>query len=220
MSTEAHVLVRFGRWEAIDALTVPEETDTYIMTQATHHFAKGIADAVRGRVPSAETHLTSLVDLTENNPAMATRLLHNCTAQEMLAVSVALLRGEIAYRKQEFDEAWSHLRTAVAREDALPYDEPWGQMQPSRHALAGLLLEQGHVKEARTVYLEDLTPGDRGNAYPDNPWSLRGLVKCATAEGQPPEDIAHLEQRLTEASADADVAIFASCACCKAASGD
>jgi hypothetical protein len=49
-----------------------------------------------------------------------------------------------------------HLRTAVEMEDALPYDEPWGIMQPCRHALGALLLEQNLVDEAIEVYLADM----------------------------------------------------------------
>lgn len=44
-------------------------------------------------------------------------------------------------------------------EDSLPYDEPWGWMQPVRHALGALLLEQGSVADAEIVYREDLGLG-------------------------------------------------------------
>ena len=54
------------------------------------------------------------------------------------------------------DAAFEHLRRAIALDDALPYDEPWGWMQPTRHAYGALLLEQDRVEEAETVYAEDL----------------------------------------------------------------
>ena len=38
----------------------------------------------------------------------------------------------------------------------MAYDEPWGWMQPTRHAYGALLLEQGHVEEAAAVYAADL----------------------------------------------------------------
>jgi hypothetical protein len=44
-------------------------------------------------------------------------------------------------------------------EDDLPYDEPWGWMQPIRHALGALLVEQGRAAEAEAVYREDLGLG-------------------------------------------------------------
>jgi hypothetical protein len=50
--------------------------------------------------------------------------------------------GEIEYRRGAFDAAFAHLRASVKLDDDLPYDEPWGWMQPTRHALGALLLEQ------------------------------------------------------------------------------
>ena len=67
-----------------------------------------------------------------------------------------MLRGEILYRQAKYDEAFAALRQAIAFEDTLPYDEPWGWMQPARHALGALLLEQGHTDEAEAVFREDL----------------------------------------------------------------
>jgi len=37
----------------------------------------------------------------------------------------------------------------VALDDNLKYDEPWGWMQPARHALRALLLEQARVMRDR-----------------------------------------------------------------------
>jgi hypothetical protein len=44
----------------------------------------------------------------------------------------------------------------VALDGALSYEEPWSWMQPPRHALRALLLEQGEVEEAAAVYTADL----------------------------------------------------------------
>jgi hypothetical protein len=53
-----------------------------------------------------------------------------------------MLDGEVAYRQGAHDEAFAHLRRAIELDDT-PYDEPWGWMQPTRHAYGALLLEQG-----------------------------------------------------------------------------
>ena len=66
-----------------------------------------------------------------------------------------MLEGEIAYRRGDHDVAFARLRAAIALEDDLPYAEPWGWMQPIRHALGALLLEQGRAAEAEVVYRED-----------------------------------------------------------------
>ncbi|MCZ9340563.1 hypothetical protein NGM37_22665, partial [Streptomyces sp. TRM76130] len=60
------------------------------------------------------------------------------------------------YRKGDHEAAFAALRRAVELDDGLPYDEPWGWMQPTRHAYGALLLEQGRAAEAEAVYRADL----------------------------------------------------------------
>ena len=45
-------------------------------------------------------------------------------------------------------------------------------MQPLRHALGALLLEDGRFQEAEGVYRADLA------RHADNGWSLHGLAEC------------------------------------------
>ena len=77
------------------------------------------------------------------------RRIHNNTVVDLLAIAEEMLNGELEYRRGNFDAAFTHLRRSVALDDALPYDEPWGWMQPARHALRALLLERGHFKKRR-----------------------------------------------------------------------
>ena len=90
---------------------------------------------------------------------MGNRRLHNNMVADILATKAEMLHGEIEYRQGNFAKAFADLRTAVEMEDALPYDEPWGIMQPCRHALGALLLEQNLVNEAIEVYLADMASG-------------------------------------------------------------
>ena len=60
-------------------------------------------------------------------------------------MGAALLDGELAYHQGRHEEAYAHLRQAVELDDNLSYTEPWAWMHPPRHALAALLLDQGHV---------------------------------------------------------------------------
>ena len=133
----------------------------------------------------------------------------------------AMLDGEIEYRKKNFDVAFARLRDAVKLEDSLPYDEPWGWMQPTRHALGALLLEQGRVDEAQSVYREDLGLGgklSRAQIHPDNVWSLRGLNDCLLARGQEATPEGRLvAQRLMLAESRTDNIVGASCFCAQAA---
>ena len=99
-------------------------------------------------------------------------------------------QGEIAYRRGEFDAAFAHLRKSVELDDNLPYDEPWGWMQPTRHALGALLLEQGRVEEAAAVYRADLGVDrtlSRCCQHPENVWSLHGFHECLMRLGKQAE---------------------------------
>ena len=143
------------------------------------------------------------------------RYLHNAKCVQLLAIAERMLAGEIAYRRGEYDAAFAHLRAASALEDDLPYDEPWGWMQPVRHALGALLLEQGRVAEAEAVYREDLGLGGalpRAQIHPDNVWALRGLLDCLERRGETAE-AALIRQRVEIAAARADVPVAVSCFC-------
>jgi len=219
MAIWVHVLIRFGRWQQIIDEELPEDGDLYANLTATLHYAKGVAHAARGEVAEAERQRTLFFAARDRMPEG--RRMHNVLCLDQLGVAEAMLDGEIEYRKGNYDVAYASLRTAVDREDLLPYDEPWGWMQPSRHALGALLLEQGHVAEAETVYREDLGLGgtlSRAQTHPDNVWSLRGLNDCLAARGA--ADTAEgilVAQRLALAESRADRPVGASCFCAQAA---
>src|SRR6185295_4832292 len=97
----------------------------------------------------------------------------------------------------------------------LQYIEPWAWMHPPRHALAALLLEQGHHEEAEAIYRDDL--GLTGNIqrcaqHPDNVWSLHGLVECLQRKG-PSEELEVLQTKLKHALTLGDTPITSSCMC-------
>ena len=215
LAMEPHVLIRFGRWQQIIDMAQPEDPVTYATLNATLFYAKGLAHAALGQVPHAlemeEKFLTAHVP--------DTRLVHNNTVVDLLEVAKEMLRGEILYREERYDEAYAALRRSVALEDALHYDEPWGWMQPTRHALGALLYEQGHVVEAEEVYRQDLglVPGlPRACVHPENVWALKGLHDCLASRGETVE-IVHVKQQLDRALARADTEVAASCFCAQAA---
>lgn len=217
MAMKPHILIRFGRWEECIALKPPDDPDLYLTLAATTHYARALGFAATGRVTEAETE--ERVFLAAKARVPATRLLHNNTVVDLLEIAAEMLRGEIEYRKENYDAAFAHLRRSVALDDALPYDEPWGWMQPARHALGALLLEQGHIAEAEAVYREDLGLGgqlSRATVHPDNVWSLKGLHDCLVARNETVERVL-IRQRLDLALARADRAVGASCFCAQKA---
>ena len=208
-----HVLVRFGRWDELVAQPLPEDPELYCTTTAMVLYGRGVAQAALGDVASAAATREQFVQAVARVPE--TRYLFNNTALDILAVAGAMLDGEIAYRQGRFDEGFAHLREAIVLDDALPYDEPWGWMQPTRHAYGALLLEQGRVDEAAAVYAADLglDPAvSRSVHHPANVWSLHGYHESLERLGR--DDEARIvAQQLAVASARADVPVLASCAC-------
>jgi len=208
-----HVLIRFGRWDELIAEPLPVNTELYCSTAATVHYGRGIAHAATGQLPQAAAERAAFTAAYARIPE--SRYLFNNTSRDILAVAAAMLDGEIAYRVGNFDEAFDHLRRAVELDDALPYDEPWGWMQPTRHAYGALLLEQGRVAEAAGVYAADLGLDptlSRPCQHPGNVWSLHGYHECLQRLGRSAE-AAIIGRQLELARARADVPVVASCAC-------
>jgi tetratricopeptide (TPR) repeat protein len=213
LAMRVHVLIRFGRWQDILDLPMPADPALYCVTTAMLRYAKGVACAALGQVAEAEAEreLFRLAQVA----VPATRMLFNNTCADILAVAGAMLDGELDYRKGNVEAAFACLRRAIEIDDGLPYDEPWGWMQPTRHAYGALLLEQGRVAEAETVYRADLGFDDtlpRACQHPGNVWSLHGFHECLVRLGQLGE-AAIIEQQLKLTAALADVPIESSCFC-------
>jgi tetratricopeptide (TPR) repeat protein len=215
ISIKQHVLVRFGKWREIIAQDLPKDRQLYCNTTAMMHYAKGVAHAALGEVPAAQAEQALFRAAAKLVPP--SRYMHNVPCTSLLAIAEKMLEGEIAYRRGEHDTAFARLREAVALEDDLPYDEPWGWMQPVRHALGALLLEQGRAAEAEAVYREDLGLAGtlpRAQVHPDNLWSLRGLLDCLERRGETVE-AKLIRQRVELTAARADLPVQVSCFCAR-----
>ncbi|ESX90598.1 MULTISPECIES: tetratricopeptide repeat protein [unclassified Mesorhizobium] len=209
----AHVQVRFGRWQEIIDEPMVAEPELYVLTAAMQHYAKGVAHATLKQFSAAERERENFRRHIEAIPPER-RFLSNPT-RASLAVGAALLDGELAYHQGRHDEAYAHLRHAVELDDNLSYTEPWAWMHPPRHALAALLLDQGHTEEAEQVYRDDLGLSGRVQRcaqHPDNVWALHGLVECLKRRGESVE-MPGLQAKLAGALTKADVTITSSCLC-------
>ncbi|KAL4982633.1 hypothetical protein BDW68DRAFT_170507 [Aspergillus falconensis] len=208
-----HVMVRFGMWEELKCKEPPQDQTLYAGTTATTYYARAIAYAATGDIPSARTEQAIFHQAWARVPE--TRRAYNGKLIDVLKVADAMLEGEIEYRCANYDKAFAALRRAIDLEDKLPYSEPWSWMQPVRHAYAALLMEQGHLEEALQVYRADLgldTSVIRPRRHPNNVWSLQGYHECLVRLGRA-DEAAVIEQPLTLALAVADVPIKASCFC-------
>lgn len=88
-------------------------------------------------------------------------------------------------------------------------------MQPTRHAYAALLMEQGRIEDAAAAYKADLGFDDtlpRARQHPNNVWALHGYHECLLKLGKN-DEAGIVGQQLRIALAVADVTVSASCYC-------
>jgi hypothetical protein len=141
------------------------------LTAAAWHFARARALAETGHRAGAETERAAFLDAKAKIPADAP--WGNNTAADVLGVAeeslAAILEGDAAARV-------AHWKGAIARQDALVYDEPPGWYYPVRESLGAELLRAGRANEAEAVFRADL---DRN---PRSPRSLLGLKASLEAQ--------------------------------------
>lgn len=201
-ATPLHVMVRFGMWEEI--LLEPAPAPGLEAHRAVWYYARALALTSLGRVEEASTEYSRF--LVAKHAVPESRLLFQNSVAKILEVADALLTGELEYRKGNFEQAFVLLRRAVELDEQMNYDEPWGWMEPARHALGALLTEQGRYEEASAVYEANLA------RFPENGWALHGLAECQEEMGKTAEAQATRE-RFERAWSRSDITISGSCFC-------
>lgn len=208
-----HVLIRFGRWQDIVDTPMPECPVLYCVSTAMHHYAKAVAYAALKKFDAAKEQRLLFHEAACCIPS--DRKFFNNNAVVMLGIAEKMLDGELEYHMGNYTIAYEHLRESVCRNDMLEYSEPWAWMHPPRHALAALLMEQGHYKEAEDVYRTDLglnSKLQRCSQHPRNVWALHGLVECLRHRNAV-DELPVYEVQLSEAMTKTDINITSSCMC-------
>ncbi|SPP64582.1 conserved exported hypothetical protein [Nitrospira lenta] len=192
-------LIRFGRWEEL--LREPVPSKGLRVHEGMWRLGRGLASAAVGRIPGAEGEHFVLAGLAKQ--FRRDRSLEDKTARTMLKIAERLLAGDIAARRQKYEEAIKILREGVALEESLPYAEPPYWPIPVRHYLGAALLTAGRPSEAEQVYREDL------RRHPQNGWSLWGLTQSLRAQHKG-SDADKVEGQFKSAWTYADVTLTAS----------
>ena len=214
----AHVDVRFGRWQEIVDSSFDGIPAHLPVSWAMHHQSRAVALAALRRHSEA---VDAAKAFDEARAAVPVGYAYfNNVADDILAVGAAMMRGEVAYHAGDIEAGLDLLREAVAAGDRLAYTEPWAWMHAPRHALGALLLEQGHVAEAKAIYETDLghtveLPISRQNR--GNIWSLSGFAECCQRDGDARVDSASIA--LAQAMTLADQPVTSSCFCSGLAGG-
>lgn len=212
-AVRVHVYIRFGMWEEIKNLPVPEDQALYCVTTTMIHYSKGIAWAATGDLKLAGKE-RDLYHVSKKTVPPTRKDFPNLIS-DVVKVADAMLDGEIQYREGNYEKSFESLRKAIHFDDSLRYTEPWGWMVPTRHAYAALMLEQGHVEEAAKAYAEDLGFDDsitRAHQHPNNVWALHGYHECLMRLGYESE-AKIIKQALDLALQVADIPIKSSCFC-------
>lgn len=199
--TPLYALVRFGRWEEV--LARPEPAEDLVYPRGVWHYARGMALARRGALEKARDELAALRALLDEPALRWVTVWDINKSRHILEIAGHALEGEVRAEAGHLDQAVASLRMAVAREDALNYDEPPTWHYPVRQSLGAVLLRAGRAAEAEAVYREDL------RRFPDNGWSLHGLLESLRRQGRSAEARA-VERRLAEAWRHADVVLTGS----------
>jgi len=165
-------LLRFGKWDAVLAETLPPSDQK--LTLAIAHEARGFAFANKGDKANAAAERAALSALT-NDPGLEN--IDMFPAGAMAQIALADLDGEIARTSGDLPTAIAKFTIARDTEEALPYTEPPYWHQPSSHLLGAALLQAGRAKEAAAVYGRSL------KTYRLDGWALYGLAQAQDALG-------------------------------------
>lgn len=202
MPTTLHTMIRFGKWQAI--LEEPDFPDFRLVSRAVRRYARSIAYSALGQTMQARQELAAFDEAMEAVPGEW--MIFNNPVDKVLPIAKAMIEGELLWREGKVEEAFAKLRSGIAAEDALVYDEPPGWMLPVRHALGALLMADGRAAEAEEVYREDLVRNR------NNGWALIGLQQSLKIQGKP-EAAREIESKIQLAWAGADSRPMSSCYC-------
>jgi tetratricopeptide (TPR) repeat protein len=193
LPTPIFSMIRFGRWEEL--LKEPAPPKGLRLMDGMWRLGRGLALVATGRLPGGEGEHVVLAGLTKQ--IRRDRTTEEKTQRALLKIAERILSGEIAARRQRYDEAIRLFEEAIRMEEALPYSEPPLWPLSVRHHLGAVLLLADRPAEAEAVYHADLL------RHPDNGWALTGLIQSLEAQ-QKDDQAAVAEDRFKKAWAHAD----------------
>ncbi len=168
-----YTLVQFGQWEQILSQPPPDADLAYLT--GVWHYARGRAQVGMGNLAAARQSWQQVRQLANSPALVGVTLWEVNRAADLLHIAADVLAGEMAAQQQDWPTAIQWLQQAIAREDALLYDEPPPWPSPVRRSLAAVLLAAGEPTQAAATYQADL------RRYPANPVSSRGLAQSQAA---------------------------------------
>jgi tetratricopeptide (TPR) repeat protein len=185
-SLPLQIMVRFHRWS--DILVTPQPDSAFAMSAGTWHFALALADANNGKLDQARVELAALRNGTAAMSKISTNPQGPHDAEVIPQMMAHLVEAHIARAQNQTGAAIEHLRSAVALQDSMDYNEPPDWLYPMREPLGAMLLQAGRAAEAEAVFREDLRH-NRNNAR-----SYFGLTESLKAQGKSAEAVVVQQQ--------------------------
>ena len=188
---------RFGRWD--DIMSEPQPRAEYLFETAIWHYVRGLAHSATGNVETAREHQTQVAAIAadEDLPGMG-----RVSAKDMLRLAATALEADIVSRHDAPEKAIPLLEEAINIQDNLAYTEPPPWYMPMRQTLGAVLLEAGQPDHAEVAFREDL------KHWPENGWSLFGLLESLRAQGKT-DEANRVQRRFLRAWSRADVVLTA-----------
>jgi tetratricopeptide (TPR) repeat protein len=198
--TPMFVHIRFGNWNEIMAMPAPEAG--YVYANVLYSFGKGMAHVQQGRPRDAAQELVNMQRLMKDS-VLAIPFTPFSPALEGAIVAENLLKGSIALRERNFEEAISAFELAVKTEENMVYNEPRDWILNPRHYLGDAYLKKGDWDRARKVFQSDLKNNN------ENGWALFGLYQ-ALMMGRKKSDAQKVLDRYEKAFAGSDTKLHGS----------
>jgi tetratricopeptide (TPR) repeat protein len=167
--------VRFQKWDRVLAAPAPDAT--LPLVTAIDHFARATALARGNRLADARHHAEQFEAARAKVPP-ETMFVSLNPATAVLEIASDVLKAELA---ADAASRVPFLRDAVAKQDALRYEEPPPWCVSLRESLGVALLQAGRAADAEAVFREEL----RRN--PGSGRTLFGLMQSLDAQARPDE---------------------------------
>jgi tetratricopeptide (TPR) repeat protein len=174
MTVPLAVEVRFHKWNEI--LKAPQPDPAMHTATVFWHFARGLALAGTGKLDEAEAERKMVAEAeAQTSPDAIFQMPINNKTKDILKIAENVLGAKISLAKNDMDATVNQLRTAVATQDLLKYDEPEDWFYPVRENLGAVLMKIGDYAGAEEVFRADLAIHQR------NPRALFGLEQALKA---------------------------------------
>lgn len=196
-----YVQVKLGLWNDILKSPVPEKDLKY--PSVIWHYAKGMAQLSQNNIPEAKRHLADMKTIMTDTTIKDLTIWGINSVFDLCIIASKTLEAELYAKDKKYPAAIALLKEAVAKEDALNYNEPPDWFFSVRHHLGAVLLQAERYKDAIKVYEEDLT------IYPENGWALKGMMNAYEKLGDK-TNYDKTKPRFEQAWKYADIKIYSS----------